>query len=56
MDVIKVKDGGLVDMMEYVGLCYNYGYWLRLVRYMPSMQRYAVAANYIQLKDNNHNK
>jgi hypothetical protein len=23
---------------------------------MPSMRRYAVTANYIQLKDNNHNK
>jgi hypothetical protein len=23
---------------------------------MPSMQRYAITANYIQLKDNDHNK
>jgi hypothetical protein len=37
MDGIKVKDGGLVELMEYVRPCYNYGYWLRLVRYMPSM-------------------
>jgi hypothetical protein len=33
MDGIKVKDGGLVELMEYVGPCYNYGDWLRLVRY-----------------------
>jgi len=31
MDGIKVKDGGLVELMEYVGPCYNYGYWLRMV-------------------------
>jgi hypothetical protein len=31
MDGIKVKDGGLVELMEYVGPCYNYGDWLRLV-------------------------
>jgi hypothetical protein len=37
MDGIKVKYGGLVEFMEYVGPCYNYGDWLRLVRYMPSM-------------------
>ena len=27
-----------------------------MVQYMPSMRRYAVATNYIQLKDNNKNK
>ena len=42
--------------MEYVGPCYSYGDWLRLVQHTPSMRRYAVAANYIQLKDNNENK
>jgi hypothetical protein len=31
MDGIKVKYGGLVELMEYVEPCYNYGYWLRLV-------------------------
>jgi hypothetical protein len=31
MDGIKVKDGGLVELMEYVEPCYNYGFWLRLV-------------------------
>jgi hypothetical protein len=56
MDGIKVKYGGLVDLIEYVGPCYNYGGWLRLVIYIPSMRRYAIAANYIQLKDNDHNK
>jgi hypothetical protein len=56
MDSIKVKYGGLVESMEYVGPCYNYGYWLRLVRYIPSMWRYAITTNYIQLKDNDHNK
>ena len=53
---IKVKYGRLVELLEYVGPCYTYGVWLRLVQYMPSMQRYALAANYIQLKDNNKNK
>jgi hypothetical protein len=56
MDGIKVKYGGLVELFEYVGPCYTYGVWLRLVQYMPSMRRYALAANYIQLKDNNKNK
>jgi hypothetical protein len=56
MDGIKVKYGGLFELFEYVGPCYTYGVWLRLVQYMPSMQRYALAANYIQLKDNNKNK
>jgi len=56
MDEIKVKYNGLVELFEYVGPCYNYGVWLRLVQYMPSMRRYALAANYIQLKDNNKNK
>jgi hypothetical protein len=56
MDNIKVKYGGLVELFEYVGPCYTYGVWLRLVQYMPGMQRYALAANYIQLKDNNRHK
>jgi hypothetical protein len=53
MDRIKVKYGGLVELMDYVGPCYNYGYWLRLVWYM---RRYAFSTNYIQLKYNDHNK
>ena len=56
MDNIKVKYDGLVELFEYVIPCYTYGVWLRLVQYMPSMRRYALAANYIQLKDNNKNK
>ena len=31
MDGIKVKYGGLVELMDYVEPCYNYGDWLRLV-------------------------
>jgi hypothetical protein len=31
MNGIKVKYGGLVELMEYVEPCYNYGDWLRLV-------------------------
>jgi hypothetical protein len=29
---------------------------MRLVQYMRSMQRYAISANYIQLKETNPNK
>jgi SET domain-containing protein len=56
MDDIKVKYGRLVELFEYAGPCYTYGVWLRLVQYMPSMRRYTLATNYIQLKDNNKNK
>jgi len=56
MDDIKLKDGEHVELMEYVRTCYNYGYWLRLVGYMPSMFRYVVVANNIQLKYHDHNK
>ena len=56
MDDIKVKYGRLVELFEYVGPCYTYGVWLRLVQYMPSMWRYTLTANYIHLKDNNKNK
>jgi hypothetical protein len=56
MDNIKVKYGRLVELFEYVGPCYTYGVWLRLVQYIPSMQRYTLTANYIQLKDNNRHK
>ena len=42
--------------MDYVRPCYNYNDWMRLVRYMRSMRRYALAVNYIQLinKDKNN--
>ena len=56
MENIKVKYGELVELFEYVGPCYTYGVWLRLVQYMPSMRRYTLVANFIQLKDNNKNK
>ena len=42
--------------MDDVGLCYNYNDWMRLVRYMQSMQRYALATNYIQLINKDKNK
>jgi hypothetical protein len=42
--------------MDYVRLCYNYNDWMRLVRYMRSMQRYELAANYIQLINKDTNK
>jgi hypothetical protein len=38
MDGIKVKYGGVTKLMEYVKPCYNYGDWMRLARYMQSMQ------------------
>ena len=50
---IKFKCGGVVELMEHVGPCYSYGVWIRLAQYMQSMQRYAVFASYIQLKDSN---
>jgi hypothetical protein len=28
MDGIKVKYGGVIELMEYVGPCYNYGVWI----------------------------
>jgi hypothetical protein len=56
MDGIKVGYGTVTELMEYVGPLYKYNHWLMLVRYMQSMRRYGVAANYIQLLDNNQNK
>jgi hypothetical protein len=56
MDGIKVGYGTVTELMEYVGPLYKYNHWLMLVSYMRSMQRYEVAANYIQLVDNNQNK
>ena len=51
-----MKYGGLVELMAYLEPCYNYGDWLMMVQYMPSMWRHAVIANYIQLQYNNQNK
>ena len=56
MDGIKVCDGGLIKWMEYARPCYKYIDWIQLVKYTKSIQRYGVAKNYIQLKDNDHNK
>ena len=38
MDGIKVFYGGIIELMEYVGPCYNYRDWMKLVQYMQSMQ------------------
>jgi hypothetical protein len=56
MDGIKVFDGRINELMEYVGPCYNYRYWMKLVQYTRGMRIYGVAANYIQLIDNDRNK
>jgi hypothetical protein len=56
MDGIIVKYNTVTELMDYVGPCYNYNDWMRLVRYMRSMQRYALAANYIQLINKDKNK
>jgi hypothetical protein len=56
MDGIKVGYGTVTELMEYVRPLYKYNHWLMLVRYTQSMRRYEVAANYIQLLDNNQNK
>jgi hypothetical protein len=56
MDGITVKYNTVTELMDYVRPCYNYNDWMRLVRYMRSMQRYALAANYIQLINKDKNK
>jgi hypothetical protein len=56
MDGITVKYNTVTELMDYVRPCYNYNDWMWLVRYMRSMQRYALAANYIQLINNDKNK
>ena len=56
MDGIKVGYGTVTELMEYVRQLYKYNHWLMLVRSTQSMRRYGVAANYIQLLDNNQNK
>ena len=56
MDGIKVGYDTVTELMEYVGPLYKYNHRLMLVWYMWSMRRYGVAANYIQLLDNNQNK
>ena len=56
MDGIKVGYGRCIELMEYVGPCYNYSDWMRLVQYTQSMCRYGLLVNYIQLKDKAQNK
>jgi hypothetical protein len=56
MDDIKVCYDGLTKLMDYIGPCYIYKYWIQIVQYTKSMRRYDLAANYIQLKDNDQNK
>ncbi len=56
MDGIKVGYGNVNELMEYVGPLYRYNHWLMLSQYTQSMRRYGVAANYIQLVENNLHK
>ena len=42
--------------MEYVEPCYIYKDSIQIVQYTKSMRRYGLAANYIQLKNNDQNK
>ena len=42
--------------MDYVGPCYYYSDWMRLVWYMQSMKRFSLDANYTQLIKNDKNK
>jgi hypothetical protein len=56
MDGIIVKYNTITELLEYVGPCYNYNDWMRLVQYMRSMRRYALATNYIQLINKDKNK
>jgi hypothetical protein len=56
MDGIIVKYNIVTELMDYVGPCYNYNDWMRLVWYMQSMWRYALSANCIQLINKDKNK
>jgi hypothetical protein len=56
MDGIIVKYNTITELMDYVRPCYDYSDWMWLVWYMRSMRRYALAANYIQLINNDKNK
>jgi hypothetical protein len=56
MNGIKFCYDRLTKLMEYVGPCHIYKDWIRIVQYTKSMRRYGLAANYIQLKDNDQNK
>ena len=56
MDGIKVGYDRCTELMEYVGPCYNYKDWMRLVQYTRSMRRYRLSANYLEFKNNNQSK
>jgi hypothetical protein len=56
MDGIKVGYDRCTELMEYVGPCYNYKDWMRLVQYTGNMRRYGLSANYLELKNNNQSK
>lgn len=45
MDGIKVSYNEVIELMEYVGPCYDYSSWMQIVRYKNSMCRYALAEN-----------
>ena len=56
MDGIKVSYERCIELMEYVGPCYNYRDWMRLVQYTRNMHRYRLSANNLELKNNNQSK
>ena len=55
-DSTKVGYNRCTELMEYVGPYHIYKYWIWIVQYTKSMRRYGLAANYIQLKNNDQNK
>ena len=56
MDGITIKYNIVIELMDYVGPCYNYNDSMWMIWYMRSMWRYALVANYIQLINSNKNK
>jgi hypothetical protein len=56
MDGIIIKYNTIIELMDFVGPCYNYNDWMWLVGYMQSMRRYALATNYIQLINKDKSK
>ena len=56
MDDIKVSYNKVVELMEYVGPCYNCNNWMWIVQYIKSMHRYALSTNYLQWKENYQSK
>jgi hypothetical protein len=42
MDGIKVSYKNVVELMEYVGHCYDYSNWMHIVRYKKCIFRYAL--------------